>query len=85
MREEPHLFTASASVSSECILYTPSPFARANLLHLQEAGSLRALSPHTSRRDRLQSYLCFAVTDGCGTLEQDISVHDKQKFEMEHA
>ena len=45
MREEPHLFTASTSVSSERILYTPSPFARANLLHLQEAGSLRALSP----------------------------------------
>lgn len=71
MREEPHLFTASGSVSSERILYTPSPFARANLLHLQEVGSLRALSPHTSRRDRLQSYLCFAVTDGSGMLEQD--------------
>ena len=29
-------------VHSRRILYTPSPFARSNLLHVQEAGSLQA-------------------------------------------
>lgn len=57
------------SVRSERILYTPSPFARASLLHLQEAGALCAIRPHTSQRERLASYLCFAVTQGEGRLE----------------
>ena len=34
-------------VESERILYTPSTFARTNLIHLQECGRLKALSPHT--------------------------------------
>ncbi len=63
-----NLFTASPSVQSSRILYTPSPFARASLLHLQEAGSLTAIQPHTSKREKLQSYLCFVVEDGEGAL-----------------
>ena len=65
---QPNLFTSSPSVQSSRILYTPSPFARASLLHLQEAGSLTAIQPHTSRREKLQSYLCFLVEDGEGEL-----------------
>lgn len=64
-------FTASASVQSERILYTPSAFARSSLLHVQEVGTLRALCPHTSRRKGLASYLCFAVTQGKGELEYE--------------
>ncbi|MGN0395597.1 MAG: helix-turn-helix domain-containing protein [Coprococcus sp.] len=63
-----NLFTTSPSVQSMRILYTPSPFARASLLHLQEVGSLTAIRPHTSKREKLQSYLCFAVEDGEGRL-----------------
>lgn len=65
---EENLFTDFSLVRSRRILYTPSPFARANLLYLQEAGSLTALAPHTSRREKLHSCLCFAVLDGSGTL-----------------
>lgn len=61
-------FSDSPSVQSERILYTPSPFARSSLLHVQEVGTLRALRPHTSRREGLASYLCFAVTQGEGEL-----------------
>lgn len=61
-------FPASPSVQSSRILYTPSPFARSSLLHLQEVGSLRAVRPHTSARTDLLSYLCFVVTDGAGEL-----------------
>lgn len=58
-------------VESERILYTPSTFARTNLIHLQECGRLKALSPHTSHRENLASYLCFIVLEGSGTLEYD--------------
>ena len=44
-------------VNSRRILYTPSAFARSNLLHLQEIGSLTAQRPHVSRRENLASCL----------------------------
>jgi len=58
-------------VSSNRILYTPSAFARASLLHLQEIGSLTALQAHTSRRSNLRSYLFLHVTTGEGKLVYD--------------
>ena len=53
------------------IIYTPSPFARASLVHLQEVGRLQARSPHASVRQGLSSYLFFIVEHGSGTLEYD--------------
>ena len=49
-------------------IYTSSLFARSSLLYLQEVGKLRALSPHVSSRENLNSYLFFLVTDGVGSL-----------------
>lgn len=72
-----NLFTSSPSVQSSRILYTPSPFARSSLLHLQEVGSLTAIKPHTSKREKLQSYLCFMVEDGEGEL-----VYEGKKYEL---
>ena len=72
-----NLFTSSPSVRSSRILYTPSPFARSSLLHLQEVGSLTAIRPHTSKREKLQSYLCFLVEDGEGEL-----VYEGKKYEL---
>lgn len=72
-----NLFTSSPSVRSSRILYTPSPFARSSLLHLQEVGSLTAIKPHTSKREKLQSYLCFMVEDGEGEL-----VYEGKKYEL---
>lgn len=66
--EQDRLFIASASVRSSRILYTPSSFAKSSLLHLQEVGSLTAVRPHTSRREKLVSFLCFAVLEGTGEL-----------------
>lgn len=63
------------SVQSNRIIYTPSAFARANLLHLQEAGELKALKPHTSSRENLFSFLFFLVTDGAGSLLYDGQSH----------
>jgi len=58
-------------VTSSRIIYTPSVFAKTNLIHLQEIGSLTAQKPHTSRRNNLASYLFFMVISGSGTLEYD--------------
>lgn len=70
-----NLFTTSPSVQSSRILYTPSLFARSSLLHLQEVGSLTAIKPHTSKREKLQSYLCFMVEDGEGEL-----VYERKRY-----
>ncbi|MCD7806410.1 MAG: AraC family transcriptional regulator [Lachnospiraceae bacterium] len=61
------LFTNSL-VQSSRIIYTPSLFARSNLLYIQEIGSLKAISPHTSGRLGLSSYLFFIVLEGTGEL-----------------
>lgn len=55
-------------VTTSRILYTPSSFARQNLLYLQETGSLKATKPHTSSREGLNSYLLFLVRSGAGLL-----------------
>ena len=60
-----------STVSSNRILYTPSIFARTNLLHLQETGTVQAKEPHIMQREHLASYLFFIVKEGSGTLEYD--------------
>lgn len=58
-------------VESRRILYTPSHFARTNLIHLQEIGELTARCPHTSRREHLSSFLFFIILSGSGRLEYE--------------
>lgn len=61
----PTLFDGTL-VKSNRIIYTPSDFAKANLIHLQEVGELQAQKPHTSRRKNLSSYLFFYGACGGG-------------------
>lgn len=63
-------------VHSRRIIYTPSPFARSNLIHLQEVGSLQARQPHASVRKGLASYLFFWVESGAGELEYEGVRHE---------
>ncbi len=62
-------------VTSNRIIYTPSAFAKANLLHLQEVGELHAKTPHVSKHNNLQSFLFFIVERGKGTVTCDGKVH----------
>lgn len=62
---------SSNLVKSDRIIYTPSVFAKTDLIYLQEIGSLRAKMPHTSQRENLSSYLFFIVLDGSGMLEYE--------------
>ena len=55
-------------VTSNRILYTPSEFARENLLYLQEIGQVHARRPHISTHPGLASYLFMMVLSGSGTL-----------------
>ncbi len=55
-------------VTSNRIIYTPSSFAKSNLLHLQEVGTLQAKEPHVSKRNNLPSFLFFIVEKGSGTV-----------------
>lgn len=57
--------------NSTRILYTPSEFAKTNLIHLQETGELQAGSPHTNSRSGISSYLFFIVVKGKGILKYD--------------
>ena len=51
---------------SNRILNTPSDFAKNNLLYLQEAGYLKSLKSHISKREKLDSYLFLMVLSGKG-------------------
>lgn len=69
------LSTQDKMVNSNRILFTPSSFAKNNLLYLQEIGTLQALSTHTSKRSRLASFLFFCVKSGSGTLEYEGEIY----------
>lgn len=56
------------TAASERILVTPSSYSRNHYLYVQEIGSLKSLEPHISRREKLESYLFFIVTEGCGAV-----------------
>ncbi len=68
--------SAGSVVSSDRIIYTPSDFAKNNLTHLQEVGTLTALRIHESKRSGLSSYLFFMVLQGSGSLTVDSAVYE---------
>lgn len=72
----PDTFFQSYEENSKRIIYTPSAFAKANLIHLQEIGQLKAQSIHTSRRNNLISYLFFIVEEGSGILEYEDTIYE---------
>ncbi len=51
------------------ILYSPTTFAKRNLLYLQETGELKSARPHTSQRESLSSFLFMMVKKGSGTVQ----------------
>lgn len=69
--DQPTSYFSNYQVTTNRIIYTPSVFARTNLLHLQECGTLTAVAPHVSGRSGLQSYLFFTVRSGSGKLVYD--------------
>lgn len=54
--------------NTRSVINTPSSFTRENFFHIQEAGYLKSLKPHLSRRSGLRSYLFFIVLSGSGRV-----------------
>lgn len=57
-----------ANTTSQRILVTPSSYTKSHYLYVQEIGTLKSIEPHISRREKLESYLFFLVTEGLGTV-----------------
>lgn len=61
-------YKTSEVTSTRRVINTPSPFTREHLFYIQEAGYLKSLKPHLSRRNGLQSYLFLLVLSGSGEV-----------------
>ncbi len=59
------LFTGQ---TNKRVIYSPTIFAKRNLIHLQEIGELSSTRPHISQREKLSSYLFLIVNEGTGTV-----------------
>ena len=69
-------FTQNDKIDSRRVISTPSPFARGNLLYLQEIGELKALEPYEDHRSHLSSFLVFTVVSGSGKLQYRDAVYE---------
>lgn len=69
-------YKTSEVTNTRRVINTPAPFTRANFFYIQEAGYLKSLKPHMSRRSGLQSYLFLIVLSGSGEVAyRDASKH----------
>ena len=61
-------YKTSEVTNTRSVINTPSPFTRKNFFYIQEAGYLKSLKSHLSRRSGLDSYLFFVVLSGSGEV-----------------
>lgn len=61
-------YKTSEVTNTRRVINTPATFTRANFFYIQEAGYLKSLKPHLSRRSGLQSYLFLVVLSGSGQV-----------------
>lgn len=61
-------YKTSEVTNTRRIINTPSSFVRQNFFYIQEAGYLKSLKPHLSRRKSLNSYLFLIVLSGSGNV-----------------
>jgi len=61
-------YTKSEATNTKRVIATPDDFAKRNLFYAQEAGYLKSLKPHLSRRRGLESYLYILILSGSGTV-----------------
>ncbi len=54
--------------SSIRVLATPSAYAKKHYLYVQEAGTLKSITPHISKRANLTSFLFIIILSGRGTI-----------------
>lgn len=66
-------YKTSEVTNTRRVINTPSPFTKENFFYIQEAGYLKSLKPHLSRRNGLRSFLFLIVLSGSGEITYDAS------------
>lgn len=61
-------YQTSEITNTRRVICTPPAFTREHFFHVQEAGYLKSLRPHLSKRKGLNSYLIMLVLSGSGTV-----------------
>lgn len=61
-------YKTSEVTNTRRVINTPSAFTRENFFYIQEAGYLKSLKPHLSKRSGLSSYLFLIVLSGSGEV-----------------
>lgn len=61
-------YKTSELTNTRRVINTPSAFTQEHFFHIQEAGYLKSLRPHASRRSGLSSYLFLIVLSGSGEV-----------------
>lgn len=79
-------YKTSEATNTRRVINTPSSFTKKNFLYIQEAGYLKSLKPHLSRRSGLNSFLFLIVLSGSGEVSyRDVSVNGTDFHGKNHA
>ena len=65
-------YQTSEATNTRRVICTPPAFTREHFFHVQEAGYLKSLKPHLSKRSGLKSYLFMIVLSGSGTVSYKV-------------
>lgn len=71
-------YKTSEVTNTRRVINTPSPFTRANFFYIQEAGYLKSLKPHLSKRSGLKSYLFLIILSGSGQVTYSVEPHSSK-------
>ena len=67
-------YKTSEVTNTRRVICTPGQFTRDHFFYIQEAGYLKSLQPHLSKRSGLQSYLFMIVLSGSGTVTSPLII-----------
>lgn len=78
-------YKTSEVTNTRRVINTPSAFTRENFFYIQEAGYLKSLKPHLSKRSNLNSYLFMIVISGSGDVSYLDSIRKANSMQTVHA
>ncbi len=71
-------YKTSEVTNTRRVICTPPAFTREHFFYIQEAGYLKSLKPHLSKRSGLNSFLFMTVLSGSGTVTYQENLADKK-------
>lgn len=73
-------YKTSEVTNTRRVICTPPAFTREHFFYIQEAGYLKSLKPHLSKRSGLNSFLFMTVLSGSGTVTYQENPADKKNI-----